>query len=173
MNITGLNSAPSAPVDRSSYYEFASHILIPLSIVKQRCSPAPPPQRATANPAISFAPPALQQQPLIIPNRDAIRKWGARHSALFSPLPPPHQPPTVPARLAPCRLMRPATRSSAKTSWGAAYYTERCRTPQGGRITLPAAPIPQIRRGTWLPRSPDHAPSRNRTENLLIKSQLL
>ena len=36
LNCTGLELSPSGPCRPASYYEFASHILIPLSIVKQR-----------------------------------------------------------------------------------------------------------------------------------------
>jgi hypothetical protein len=163
-----------------SYFEFASHILIPLSIVKQRpisyaTTPAGRRQNhlncgVASRSATAFEHTQRGATSQVVGTSSVHHisrsPRAGRHPASYR-----NPRPKVP-RYGPPDGRHTSTR---KTSRGAAYYTGQQRGSQGLRVDARAAAttLAQQKTGSRFRGSPSSAPSRNRTENLLIKSQLL
>ena len=163
-----LNSA-LRPLKTASYYEFASHILIPLSIVKQRSiSPAPAPpgdRQILLDRCATSTSVAASNHTNRVPTSQGVGTPAAAR-------PTPPTPRSVPARVALFRLESVSAASAEKLPGEPIIIRPRAWSHKGGP-NIPSPPPPHKNGEPIVPAPRSSAPSRNRTENLLIKSQLL
>jgi hypothetical protein len=168
---------PCRPV---SNYEFASHILIPLSIVKQLYSLAPSPFRdslesyliltASSRPKtrsinLLSSRPTHRRAPVIRLVSLDVPLWRAAQQTFQAKL--PGEPNIIMAN-------RAGRKHSPQKTCVRQDHLRHGRAWPRTRPEPSSADTSRRQRGAWFPRPPARsAPSRNRTENLLIKSQLL